>query len=117
MPLPQERTLTDATGFRWLVTVDAGRLVLTVADGSAEPIVFDDPTDLRWFGMQLHRAVVQHDLDTQYAAVQASVARRERRKRAGEEVGVRHRPFVEPPEPAMHLDPLIVDQSPRQESA
>lgn len=113
MALPQERTLRDAAGFRWLVTVDAGRLVLQVADGSADPIVFDDPTDLRWFGMQLHRAAVQHDLDVQLAAATASAARRQRRILAGEQPGLRNRPFVEPPEPAMNLDPLI----PRQESA
>lgn len=113
MPLPQERTLTDDAGFRWLVTVDAGRLVLTVTDGSAEPVVFTDPTDLRWWGMQLHRAAVQHDLDVQHAAAKASADRRQRRILAGEQPGNRNRRFVEQPEPAMNLDPLI----PRQESA
>jgi hypothetical protein len=111
VPLPQERTLSDATGFRWLVTVDRGRLILTPDDG--DPIEFDDPADLRWFGMQLHRAALQYDLDVQHAAAKASADRRQRRILAGEAVGERHRPFVEPPEPAINLDPLI----PRQESA
>jgi hypothetical protein len=112
VPLPLSRTLTDAAGFRWYVTVDRGRLVLTVADGSAEPVVFDDPTDLRWFGLQLHRAAVEFDLDVQHAAAKASADRRLRRQQAGEVVGNRTRVFVEPPEPAMNLDPLV-----RQESA
>ena len=107
MPLPQSRTVRDAAGFRWLVTVDRGRLVLTVTDGSADPIVLDDPADLRWLGMQTHRAASEFDLDTQYAAAKASADRRLRRVQAGEPAGVRHRPFVEDPEPALHLDPLV----------
>ncbi len=111
MALPQSRSLADAGGFRWLVTVDRGRLVLQRLDEpDADPIVLDDPADLRWLGMQTHRAAVEHDLDVQHAAAKASADRRQRRILAGETVGHRHRPFVEPPEPAMHLDPLIPDR-------
>ena len=113
MPLPLSRAVSDAAGFRWLVTVDRGRLVLQRLDEpDAEPIVLDDPTDLRWLGMQTHRAAVEFDLDVQHAAAKASADRRQRRILAGETVGQRHRPFVEPPEPAINLDPLV-----RQESA
>jgi hypothetical protein len=98
MPLPQVRRLTDADGFRWTVTIDRGRLALT-RDG-AEPVVFDRPEELRSLAPQLVRAVTEHDLDVQLAAVKASQARR----RPG---GQRHRPFVEPPEPALALDELI----------
>lgn len=93
MPLPQSRTVTDAAGFRWLVTVDRGRLVLTPTDG--QPIVLDDPSDLRWLGMQTHRAAVEHDLDVQHAAAKASADRRQRRILAGEPSGLRHRPFTD----------------------
>lgn len=112
MALPQHRPLTDARGWRWVVTVDAGRLVLTPPDG--EPIVFADPAELRSLAPQLTRAVAEHDQAAQHAAARASAQRRQRRILAGEPVGHRNRPFVEPPEPAMHLDPLIV--GPRQES-
>jgi hypothetical protein len=112
VPLPQERAIRDDSGFPWTVTVDRGRLVLT---GRTEVIVFDDPTDLRWFGMQLHRAAVEYDLGVQHAAAKASADQRQRRILAGEQPGQRHRPFVEPPEPAMNLDPLIAP--PRLESA
>jgi hypothetical protein len=94
MALPQTREVTDAGGFAWLVTVDRGRLVLTGRPPLA-PIVLDDPADLRWFGMQAHRAAVEYDLDVQYAAVKASVDRRQRRKLAGDPVGVRHRPYTD----------------------
>jgi len=109
VPLPQERTLRDDAGFPWLVTVDRGRLVLT---GRTEVVVFDDPTDLRWFGMQLHRAAVEYDLDVQHAAAKASADRRQRRILAGHPAGDRHRAFVEPGEPALHADPLVRLQEP-----
>jgi hypothetical protein len=96
--LPQVRPLTDADGFRWTVTVDRGRLVLT-RDG-VDPVVFDRPEELRSLAPQLVRAVTEHDLDVQLAAVRASHARRPRG-------GQRHRPFVEPPEPALALDEAI----------
>jgi hypothetical protein len=99
--------VSDTSGFRWRVTVDRGRLVLTVTDGSADPIVFDDPTDLRWFGMQAHRAAVEYDLDVQHDAARASAARRLRRLQAGQPAGNRHAPVVEAPEPALHSDPLV----------
>lgn len=95
MPLPQTRTLTDSAGFRWIVTVDAGRLVLTVADGSADPIVFDRPEELRSLAPQLTRAVTEHDLAVQEAAVKASIARRHARIAAGGQRGNRHRPFTD----------------------
>jgi hypothetical protein len=99
--LPQTRTLTDDEGFRWFVTVDRGRLVLDTADGSlTRPIVFDRPEELRSLAPQLLRAVTEHRLDAQIAAAKASHARRP----AG---GLRHRPFVEPPEPALPLDEAI----------
>jgi hypothetical protein len=105
--------VSDAGGFRWLVTVDRGRLVLQRVDEPGhEPIVLDDPGDLRWLGMQTHRAAVEYDLDVTFTAAKASADHRQRRILAGEVAGVRHRPFVEPPEPAIHLDPLV-----RQESA
>lgn len=104
MALPQTRTLTDTGGWRWTVTVDRGRLVLTREGGQV--IEFDDPAELRSLAPQLTRAVAEHALDTQLAAVKASHARLP----AG---SVRHRPYVEPAEPALNLDPLI----PRQESA
>lgn len=107
MPLPQTRQLTDAAGFGWLVTVDRGRLVLVrPADGTR--IEFADPTELRWLGLQTHRAAVEHDLAVQHEAAKASADRRQRRKLAGEQLGDRARVFVEPPEPALNLDPLIV---------
>lgn len=105
MSLPQTRTLTDADGFRWYVTVDRGRLVIT-RDGVA-PVVFERPEELRSLAPQLVRAVVEHDLDVQHAAAKASADRRQRRRLAGEPVGIRHRPFVDPAEPAMNLDELI----------
>lgn len=95
MALPQTRTLTDTDGFRWLVTVDRGRLVLSRQDGSAPPIVFSRPEELRSLAPQLTRAVTEDALDRQLAASKASIARRP----AG---SVRHRPFTEPPEPPAH---------------
>lgn len=101
MALPQTRELHDADGFGWLVTVDAGRLRLTrPADGLS--VVFTDPAELRWFGMQAHRGAVQHDQDVQHAAAKASADRRQRRKLAGLPTGVRHHPFVDPPDPPLH---------------
>jgi hypothetical protein len=91
VPLPLSREVRDSSGFRWVVTVDRGRLVLTPAGGS--PIVLEDPTDLRWLGMQTHRAAVEYDLDVQHAAAKASADRRQRRILAGETVGHRHRPY------------------------
>jgi len=108
MALPQTRTLTDTEGFRWLVTVDRGRLVLAVADGSAPPIVFDDPAELRALAPQLTRAVTEHALDAQLAAAKASADARLARRRAGEPAGNRHRPVVERPEP-----PAVLDLPPR----
>ncbi len=106
MPLPQTREVRDADGFGWLVTVDRGRLVLDrPVDG--ERIVLDDPADLRWLGMQTHRAAVEHDLDVQHAAARASAARRLARQQRGEPLGNRHRPVVEVPETALHADPLV----------
>lgn len=105
MPLPQVRPLTDTSGFRWTVTVDRGRLVLT-RDGD-DPVVFERPEELRALAPQIVRAVTEHDLDVQHAAAKASSDRRQRRKLAGEPTGLRHRPFVEPPEPALALDELI----------
>lgn len=102
--LPQTRTLTDTDGFRWFVTVDRGRLVLTVADGSAPPIVFDRPEELRSLAPQLTRAVTEHELDAKFAAAKASADRRLRRKQAGEPTGLRHRPFTDPAEPPIHAD-------------
>jgi hypothetical protein len=103
MALPQTRTLTDASGFGWLVTVDRGRLVLTrPADG--ERIVLSDPAELRWLGMQLYRAVIDQEQETQHAAASASARRRQLRKLAGEPTGLRHRPFTDPPEPPIHAD-------------
>lgn len=94
MPLPLSRTIPDAAGFRWLVTVDRGRLVLRRLDEpDHEPVILDDPTDLRWLGMQVHRAAVEYDLDVQYAAAKASADRRLARQRAGEPTGLRHRPY------------------------
>jgi hypothetical protein len=110
VPLPQTRPLTDTTGTRWLVTVDRGRLVLTRSDG--ETWTFTDPTELRSLSPQLTRAVTEHTLDQQETAAKELAARRLLRKRAGEPAGLLHRPFVEPGEPAMNLDPLV-----RQESA
>lgn len=110
MALPQTRTVTDTAGFRWFVTIDRGRLVLESTDGHRA--VFDDPADLRWFGMQAHRAAVESDLDVQHAAAKASADRRQRRRLAGQITGHRHGPFVEPPEPAINLDPLIRLQEP-----
>lgn len=98
MSLPQTRTLTDVDGFRWSVTVDRGRLVLTRT--GSDPVVFDRPEELRALAPQLVRAVTEHALDEQVAAVKASHARRP----VG---GLRHRPFVEPPEPALALDQAI----------
>jgi hypothetical protein len=112
MALPQTRPLTDDRGWRWTVTVDAGRLVLTPPEG--EPLVFANPAELRSLAPQLTRAVAEHTLDAQEAAVRESLARRRARAARGEPTGLRGRPFVEPPEPAMHLDPLIV--GPRQEA-
>lgn len=97
MALPQTRTLHDEEGFRWFVTVDRGRLVLSRADGSTPPIVFSRPEELRSLAPQLTRAVTEHTLDVQMAAAKASIARRP----AG---GVRHRPFTEPAEPPIHAD-------------
>jgi hypothetical protein len=96
--LPQTRALTDADGFRWIVTVDRGRLVLTRT--GSDPVVFDHPDELRSLAPQLVRAVTEHDLDVKLAAVKSSHARRP----AG---GLRHRPFVEPPEPGLALDEAI----------
>lgn len=110
MPLPQHRTLTDTAGWRWVATCDRGRLVLT-REGDGHRVEFDDPTELRAFAPQLTRAVVEHDLDVQHAAAKASADRRQRRKLAGEPVGRRHGPFVEPAEPALNLDPLIVERT------
>jgi hypothetical protein len=104
--LPQARTLTDADGFRWLVTVDAGRLVLESVEG--QRVVFERPEELRWFGLQAHRAAVEYDQEVQHAAARASAARRQRRINAGEPVGHRNRPFIDPPEPPLNLDPAIV---------
>lgn len=95
-----------ADGFGWLVTVDRGRLVLTrPVDGLR--VVFSDPAELRWLGMQTHRAAVEYDLDQQHAAAKASADRRLARIRAGGPAGNRHRPVVEAPEPAINLDPLV----------
>ncbi len=94
MPLPQTREVRDADGFGWLVTVDRGRLVLT-GRPPLPPIVLDDPADLRWLGMQTHRAAVEHDLDVQHAAARASAERRLRRLQAGEPAGLRHRPYTD----------------------
>jgi hypothetical protein len=91
--LPQTRTLTDADGFRWTVTVDRGRLVLTRA--GEEPVVFERPEELRSLAPQLTRAVTEHALDVQLAAAKASIARRPAN-------GLRHRPFVEPHDPPAH---------------
>jgi hypothetical protein len=114
VPLPLSRSVADASGFRWLVTVDRGRLVLQRLDEpDADPIVLQDPTDLRWLGMQTHRAAVEFDLDVQYAAAKASADRRQRRILAGEPVGVRHRPYDDDNvQPAIHADPLIRLQEP-----
>lgn len=95
MALPQTRTLTDTDGVRWMVTVDRGRLTLTRTDSGAT-IHFTRPEELRAFAPQLTRAVTEHSLDVQLTAAKASIARRP----AG---SVRHRPFVEPPEPPAHL--------------
>lgn len=101
--LPQTRQLTAADGIGWLVTVDRGRLRLTrPADGTT--VVFEDPAELRWFGMQLHRAATEADLDVQLAAAKASADRRLARQRAGQPTGLRHGPFTEPPEPPIHAD-------------
>lgn len=97
--LPQTRPLTDTDGIRWLVTVDRGRLTLTRTDSGAT-VRFDRPEELRALAPQLLRAVTEHDLDVQLAAVKASHARRP----TG---GLRHRPFVEPPEPGLALDEAI----------
>lgn len=105
MPLPQVRPLTDADGFRWTVTVDRGRLVLT-RDGD-EPVVFERPEELRSLAPQLVRAVTEHDLDVQERAAKELAAKRLRRKHAGEPLGLLHRPFVEEPEPALNLDEAI----------
>jgi hypothetical protein len=92
VPLPQSRELRDSEGFGWLVTVDRGRLVLSrPADG--EHIVLTDPADLRWLGMQTHRAAVEFDLAVQHEAAKALADRRLRRKRAGEPIGLLHRPY------------------------
>jgi hypothetical protein len=104
VPLPQTRPLTDGEGFRWLVTVDRGLLVLTVADGSAPPIIFNRPEELRALAPQLTRAVTEHTLDAQEAAAKASAARRLLRQRAGQPTGLRHRPFTDPAEPPIHAD-------------
>jgi hypothetical protein len=96
--LPQVRTLTDADGFRWLVTIDRGRLVLTRT--GSPPVIFDRPEELRSLTPQLVRAVTEHALDAQLAAAKASHARRPTS-------GLRHRPFAEPPEPALALDEAI----------
>jgi hypothetical protein len=93
--LPQTRTLTDTDGFRWFVTVDRGRLVLSRADGSAPPVVFERPEELRSLAPQLTRAVTEERLDVQVAA-----AKRGLRNRPPD--GLRHRPFIEPPEPPAH---------------
>ncbi len=105
MALPQSRELHDAEGFGWHVTVDAGRLVLSrPADG--ERIVLADPAELRWLGMQLHRAAVQYDGDVQERAAKESATRRLRRIQAGEPAGLRHRPVIEVPEPPLHAERL-----------
>jgi hypothetical protein len=96
--LPQVRTLTDADGFPWSVTVDRGRLVLTRA--GEEPVVFERPEELRSLAPQLTRAVTEHALDVQFGAAKASHARRP----VG---GLRHRPFVEPSDPPLALDEAI----------
>jgi hypothetical protein len=105
--LPQSREVTDAAGFRWLVTVDRGRLVLTEQGGDGAVLTLDDPADLRWLGMQAHRAAVEYDLDAQHTAAKRSADRRLARIRSGEPAGNRHRPVVEAPEPAINLDPLV----------
>jgi len=114
VPLPLSRSVSDAGGFRWLVTVDRGRLVLQRLDEpESPPIVLDDPADLRWLGMQTHRAAVELDLDVQHAAAKASADRRQRRILAGETVGLRHRPYDDDNvQPAIHADPLVRLQEP-----
>ena len=111
MALPQTRPLTDAAGVRWLVTVDRGRLVLRRLD-TGEAHVFDDPAELRALAPQLTRAVVEHDLDVQHAAVKRSTDARLARQRAGLPTGLRHRPVVDRPEP-----PAVLDLPPRPRNA
>jgi hypothetical protein len=98
--LPQYRTLTDADGFRWTVTVDAGRLVLTRT--GEPPVVFERPEELRSLAPQLVRAVTEHRLGVQAVAAKASADSRLRRQQAGQPTGLRHRPFVDPPDPPAH---------------
>jgi hypothetical protein len=96
VPLPLSRELRDASGFRWYVTVDRGCLVVQRLDALVyAPVILDNPADLRWLGMQTHRAAVEHDLDVQHAAAKASADRRQRRILAGEPSGLRHRPYTD----------------------
>lgn len=80
-----------------------GRLLLTRDDGS---VVVDcqNTDELRAFAMMVYVAAIELDLLTQHTAAVESAARRQRRKLAGLPNGLRHRPFVEPPEPAAFME-------------
>jgi hypothetical protein len=80
-------------------TISPSRLLLTAADGT---VVLDcqDPDELRAFAMQVYAAAIDHDGAVQQAAVKASLDRRHARGLGG----LRHRPFVEPPEPPMNVE-------------
>lgn len=84
-------------------TLSPGRLLLTAPSGA---VVLDcqDPDELRAFALQAHAAAVELELSVKADAAKALADRRLARKARGEELGLLHRPFVDLPEPALHMD-------------
>lgn len=96
---PKSRPLTDASGDGWRVVISPGLLTLVRDDGGPGH-TFTDPDQLRALGMLAHAAAVERDLDVQEAAAKASMERRRLRALGG----LLHRPFVDPPEPPIHME-------------
>jgi hypothetical protein len=88
---PKTRRLAELSA-----EVSPGRLVLT-APGGVVLLDCTDPDELRAFAMQAYAAALDRDGAVREAAVKASLARR----RPG---GLRHRPFVDVPEPPAHME-------------
>lgn len=82
----------------WEATVEPGQLTLESSGG--QRLVFRDTDELRAFAMQVYAAAIEYDQEVQAAAVAASLERRRRRGLGG----LRHHPFVEPPEPPIHME-------------
>lgn len=103
---PKRRDLRASDGVTVVAVVSPGRLRLERPDGTVVEVA--DPAQLRDLALTLTLASTEYAQDLQHTAAQESSARRQRRKLAGEPTGVRHRPFVDPPDPPLHA----LDQEP-----